>query len=62
MRDVDSRLEEITELYNYRLYYMADKRIDALYEEYTADRIKMNEYQEEWMFNLIDMISTTIYG
>lgn len=62
MRDINNRLEEITELYNFRLLHLADKKIDALYEDYTQDRVEMNEDQVEWMFNLIDIISTAIYG
>lgn len=62
MRDTNKRLEEITELYNFKLFHVADKRIDALYEDYTQDRIEMNETQIEWMFNLIDVISTALYG
>lgn len=62
MRDINKRLEEITELYNFRLFHVADKKIDALYEDYTQDRVEMNETQTEWMFNLIDAISTALYG
>ena len=62
MRTIDERLEEITELCNFRLFHVADKKIDALYEDYTRDRVEMNEYQTEWIFNLIDRISTAIYG
>lgn len=62
MRDTNNRLEEITELCNFRLFHVADKKIDALYEDYMQDRVKMNEDQTEWMFNLIDRISTAIYG
>lgn len=62
MKDIDDRLKEISKLCNYRLFDLADKKIDNLYEDYSRDRIKMNEAQEEWMFNLIDRISTAIYG
>lgn len=62
MRDINKRLEEITELCNFRLFHVADKKIDALYEDYTQDRVEMNEDQTEWMFNLIDRISTALYG
>lgn len=62
MRTIDERLEEITALYNFRLFHLADKKIDALYEDYTQDRVEMNEDQTEWMFNLIDGISMALYG
>lgn len=62
MRDINSRLEEITELCNFRLFHIADKKIDVIYEDYTRNRIEMDENQVEWMFNLIDRISTAIYG
>ena len=62
MRDINNILEEITELCNFRLFHIADKKIDTLYEDYTRDRVEMNEDQIEWMFNLIDRISIALYG
>jgi hypothetical protein len=61
-RDINDRLEEITELYNFRLFHLADRKVDILYEDYIQDRVKMNENQIEWLFNLIDRISIAIYG
>lgn len=62
MRDTNSRLEEITELYNFKLFHLADRKVDILYKDYIQDRVKMNKDQVEWLFNLIDMISIAIYG
>jgi len=62
MRDINDRLEEITELYNFKLFYLANRKVDILYEDYIQDRVKMNENQIKWLFNLIDRISIAIYG
>lgn len=62
MKDINSRLEEITELFNFRLFHIADKKINAIYEDYTQNHVEMDEDQVEWMFNLIDAISTALYG
>lgn len=61
IKDPEDRLEEITELCNYHLYNLANKKIDQLYEDYTQNRIQLDEYSEEWMFNLIDRISIALY-
>lgn len=56
------RLEEITNLVNFQLFHLADKRIDELYEEFTQGKIRLTENETDWMFNLIDRISTELYG
>ena len=61
MRDIENRLEEVTNLCNYRLWHMADVKINQIYEEFINDTVKMNENQEEWMFCLIDRISIALY-
>lgn len=61
MRDVDSRLEEIISLYNFHLYHLADKKVNDLYEDYTQNKVELNVYQLEMMFNMIDKISIALY-
>lgn len=61
-RPVDNRLEEIVVMLNFHDLKDADKAIDDIYEDYTRNRIHMNAYQVSLMFELIDRISTAIYG
>ena len=62
MRDIDNRLEEVIVMLNFHDLKDADKAIDSIYEDYTRNRVEMNVYQTELMFELIDRISTAIYG
>ena len=62
MRTVDDRLEEVITLMNFRLYHEADAKLDAIYDEFTSDDLEMTEAQEELMFELIDRLSTVLYG
>lgn len=61
-RPVENRLEEVIVMLNFHDLKDADKAIDSIYEDYTRDRIQMNDYQVALMFELIDRISTAIYG
>lgn len=59
--NVTERIEEITELVKFRLYHVADKKVDSLYEDWTQGNIQLTEKQEWLMFNLIDRISNALY-
>ena len=61
-RPIENRLEEVIVMLNFHDLKDADKAIDSIYEDYTQDRIQMDEYQITLMFELIDRISTAIYG
>lgn len=43
-------------------YEYAAKKIDELYEEYTQSKIRMTKEEEDYMYILIDWISTKLYG
>ena len=58
----ESRLEEVISLINFRLYHLADQKIDSIYEDFTQGQIEFTEVQENLMFELIDRISTYLYG
>jgi hypothetical protein len=62
MRTVDDRLEEVIALMNFRLYHEADAKVDAIYGDLTNGDLEMTEAQEELMFDLIDRLSTILYG
>ena len=62
MRTVDNRLEEVITLMNFRLYHEADVKLDAIYDEFTSGDLELTEAQDELMFELIDRLSTIIYG
>lgn len=59
--NVPERINEITELLKFRLYHVADKKVDELYEDWTSGKIKLTEKQEWLMFNFIDRISNALY-
>lgn len=58
---VNDRLADISKLCSYRLYNLADNKVDKLYEEYTQGKTILTDNQVEWMFNLIDKISIALY-
>ena len=55
------RLNEIREMCNYRLYHVADKKIDEMYEEFISGELKLSEREENYMFALLDRISNALY-
>ena len=57
----DERLAEIKELIKFRLYNIADKKVDELYEDWTQGVIKLSERQEWLMFKFIDQIANNLY-
>ena len=57
----DERLAEIKELIKFKLYHVADQKVDALYEDWTQGVIKLSERQEWLMFMFIDQISNYLY-
>ena len=57
----DERLAEIKELIKFKLYHVADQKVDALYEDWTQGVIKLSEKQEWLMFMFIDQISNYLY-
>ena len=57
----DERLAEIKELIKFRLYHVADKKVDELYEDWTQGVIKLSERQEWLMFEFIDQIANHLY-
>ena len=57
----DERLAEIKELIKFRLYHVADKKVDALYEDWAQGVIKLSERQEWLMFKFIDQIANHLY-
>ena len=59
--NVPERINEITELLKFRLYHVADTKVDSLYEDWTSGKIKLTEKQEWLMFNFIDRISNALY-
>lgn len=54
-------LDEIRELCNYRLYHVADKRIDEMWENFSSGNLKLTEEEENYMFCLIERISNALY-
>ena len=57
----DERLAEIKELIKFRLYHVADKKVNELYEDWTQGVIKLSERQEWLMFKFIDQIANNLY-
>ena len=57
----NERLAEIKELIKFKLYHVADQKVDALYEDWTQGVIKLSEKQEWLMFMFIDQISNYLY-
>ena len=57
----DERLAEIKELIRFRLYHIADQKVDALYEDWTQGVIELSERQEWLMFMFIDKIANNLY-
>lgn len=62
MRTIDNRLEEVITLMNFRLYHEADAKLDAIYDEFISGDLELTEAQDELMFELIDRLSTVLYG
>ena len=58
---VKQRLNEIKKLIKFKLYHIADKKVDALYEDFCSDNVKMTNTEEEQMFYYIDLISQALY-
>ena len=56
------RLNKIREMINCRLYRVADKNLDNMYEEYAHNKLKLSEQEEDYMFLLISRLSTVLYG
>lgn len=56
------RLHEIKELCDLHLYHVADKKIDALYEEYSSGDLWLSATEADYMFLLIDRISISLYN
>ena len=56
------KLDEIKELCDFRLYHVADKRIDEIYEDYSSGRIWLSQQESEYMFLLLNRISHELYG
>lgn len=57
----DERLAEIKELIGFRLYHIANRKVDELYEDWTQGVIKLSERQEWLMFMFIDKIANHLY-
>ena len=57
----DERLAEIKELIKFRLYHVADKKVDELYEDWTQGVITVSERQEWLMLKFIDQIANNLY-
>lgn len=57
----NEKLAEIKELIRFKLYNVAAKKVDELYEDFTCNRIQLTEKQEWLMFSFIDTISNAIY-
>lgn len=59
--NVVERLNEIKELLKFRLYHVADRKVDSLYEDWTQGKVKLTEKQEWLLFNFIDRVSNALY-
>lgn len=56
------RLDEIKELCDFHLYHVADKKIDALYEEYSSGDLWLSATEADYMFLLLDRVAIALYN
>ena len=56
------RLDAINELCDFHLYHVADKKIDALYEEYSSGALWLSANEADYMFLLLDRVAIALYN
>lgn len=57
-----NRLNMIKSYVNNGYIKRADKKIDEFYEDWTAGKIHLSKLEEDFMFFLLDEISTILYN
>lgn len=57
---VRERLQEIQDLLTMRLYHAADKKWDALYNDWALN-LSMSADEEEWMFCLMSRLQRVLH-
>lgn len=58
---MQERLNEVWALIRTDIHE-ADHKIDAIYEDYSRDRVRLSKDEEDFMYYLVDIISTKLYG
>ena len=56
------RLLKVRELCKMRLFYVADKEIDAIYEEYISGETILTPQEENEMFALLEKVANGLYS
>ena len=61
MRNILEELRVVDKYIDKKLYTVADKKIDSIYEELTAGQIHMTKIEEDYMILLLHKLSITLY-
>ena len=56
------RLLKVRELCQMKLFYVADKEIDAIYEEYASGEVVLSPREEDEMFCLLEKVANGLYS